>query len=129
MTRVKECGQAVGPDPDISILKDFMTEQLYQRENYELVRAAFDRMEEFLTTRGQGNRDRLAVDVLEAVENDALYESFGSEAFARFLGPETKRLWAELHAIWKTSLRLDLQDRAVLEGEVLISRIAWQIVH
>jgi hypothetical protein len=128
MTGVKECGQAVGPDPDISILH-FMTEQLYQRENYEFVRAAFDRIEEFLTTRGQGNRDRIAVDLLEAVENIAWYESFGSEAFARFLGPETKRLWADLHAIWKTSLRLDLQDRTVLEGEVLISRITRQSVH
>jgi hypothetical protein len=105
-----------------------MTEQLYQR-NYDLVRAAFDRMEEFLTTRGQGNRDRIAVELLEAAENVAWYESFGSEAFARFLGPETKRVWAELHAIWKTSLRLDLQDRTVLEAEVLISRIAQQIVH
>jgi hypothetical protein len=129
MTHVKKCGQAVGPDPDISILKDFMTEQLYEHENHELVRAAFDRMEEFLTTRGQGNRDRIAVELLEAVQNVAWYESFGSEAFARFLGPETKRLWAELQAIWKTSLRLDLQDRTVLEGEVLISRIARQSVH
>src|SRR5436190_9906061 len=107
-----------------------MTEQLYQHENYELVRAAFDRMEEFLTKRGQGNRDRIAVELLEAVQNVALYEGFGSEAFAGFLGPEkTKRMWAELDAIWKTSVRLDLQDRTVLEGEVLISRIARQSVH
>jgi hypothetical protein len=119
----------VGPDPDISIFKDFMTEQLYQYENYELVRAAFDRMEEFLTTRGQGDRDRIAIELLEAVQNVALYEGFGNEAFAGFLGPETKRMWAELDAIWKTSLRLDLQDRTVLEGEVLISRIARQSIH
>ncbi len=126
---MKKCEQAVGPDMDISIFKDLMTEQLYQHENYELVRAAFDRMEEFLTTRGQGNRDRIAVELLEAVQSVALYESFGSEAFAGFLGPETKRMWAELDAIWKTSLRLDLQDRTVLEGEVLISRIARQSIH
>jgi hypothetical protein len=126
---VKKCGQTVGPDLDISIFKDFMTEQLYPHENYELVRAAFDRMEEFLTTRGQGNRDRIAVELLEAVQNVALCEGFGSEAFAGFLGPETKRMWAELDAIWKTSVRLDLQDRTVLEGEVLISRIARQSVH
>jgi hypothetical protein len=48
-----------------------------------------DRMEEFLTTRGQGNRDRIAVELLEAVQNIALYEGFGSEDFAGFLGPET----------------------------------------
>ena len=45
---MKKCGQAVGPDPDISILEDFMTEQLYEHENHELVRTASDRMEEFL---------------------------------------------------------------------------------
>jgi hypothetical protein len=126
---MKKCGQAVGPDLDISIFKDFMTEQLYQDENYELVRSAFDRMEEFLTKRGPGNRDRIAVELLEAVQNIALYEGFGSEAFAGFLGPETKHMWAELDAIWKTSLRLDLQDRTVLEGEVLISRIVRQSIH
>jgi hypothetical protein len=48
MMHVKKCGQAVGPDPDISILEDFMTEQLYEHENHELVRTASDRMEEFL---------------------------------------------------------------------------------
>jgi len=86
-------------------------------------------MEAFLTKRGQGNRDRIAVELLEAVQNVALYEGFGSEAFAGFLGPETKRMRAELDAIWKTSLSLDLQDRTVLEGEVLISRIARQSIH
>ena len=45
---VKKCGQAVGPDPHISILEDFMTEQLYEHENHELVRTASDRIEEFL---------------------------------------------------------------------------------
>ena len=45
---MKKCGQAVGPDPHISILEDFMTEQLYEHENHELVRTASDRMEEFL---------------------------------------------------------------------------------
>jgi hypothetical protein len=48
MMHVKKCGQAVGPDPDISILEDFMTEQLYEHENHELARTASDRIEEFL---------------------------------------------------------------------------------
>jgi len=31
-----------------------------------------------------------------------------------------------VQAIWKRSIMLDLQDRSVLEGEVLISRIVRQ---
>jgi len=31
-----------------------------------------------------------------------------------------------VHAIWKRAVMLDLQDRSVLEGEVLISRIVRQ---
>ena len=90
-------------------------------ERCERVRAACDRVEEFLSHAGKEVRDRLAIEIFESIQND-LYPS-GSETLARFLGPETKRLWAEVQAIWRTSVKLDLQDRTVLEGEVLISHI------
>ena len=122
---MKKCGQAVGPDLDISIFKDFMTEQLYQDENHELVRSAFDRMEEFLSKAGPEIRDMVAIEMFESLQNAE--SSSDSDSLARFLGPETKRLWAELQAIWKTSVKLDLQDRTVLEGEVLMARILRQL--
>ena len=67
----------------------------------------------------------VAIAMFESLQNAG--SSSDSDSFARFLGPETKRLWAELQAIWKTSVKLDLQDRTVLEGEVLMSRILRQL--
>src|SRR6266581_4904729 len=89
------------------------------------VHAACDRMEEFLTKAGPEIRDMVAIEMFESLQNAE--SSSDSDSFAPFLGPETKRLWAELQAIWKTSVRLDLQDRTVLEGEVLMSRILRQL--
>jgi hypothetical protein len=93
-------------------------------ERCERVRAACDGVEEFLSHAGKEVRDMLAIEIFESIQND-LYPS-GSETLARFLGPETKRFCAELQAIWRTSVKLDLQDRTVLEGEVLISHILRQ---
>jgi hypothetical protein len=93
-------------------------------ERCERVRAACDRVEEFLSHAGKEVRDMLAIEIFESIQND-LYSS-GSETLARFLGPETKRLCAEVQAIWRTSVKLDLQDRTVLEGEALISHILRQ---
>ena len=64
----------------------------------------------------------VAVEMFESFQN--VEYPCGSDTWC--LGPETKRLWAELEAIWRTSVKLDLQDRTVLEGEILISRIVRQ---
>ena len=80
-------------------------------------------MEDFLSKAGAEIREVLAIEMFERLQNVGY--PFGSDSFA-FLGPEMKRLWAELQAIWKRSIMLDLQDRSVLEAEVLISRIVRQ---
>src|SRR6266536_983852 len=77
------------------------------------VHAACDRMEEFLTKAGPEIRDMVAIEMFESLQNAE--SSSDSDSFAPFLGPETKRLCA------------DLQDRTVLEGEVLMSRILRQL--
>ena len=74
---------------------------------------------------GPDFRDMVAIEMFESLQNAE--SSSDSDSLARFLGPETKRLWAELQAIWKTSVKLDLQDRTVLEGEVLMARILRQL--
>ncbi len=106
---------------DVPTFVQLLREAVYEEEDCERVRAACDRLEEFLSNAGTEVRDMLAVKMFESFQN-AGYPA-DSDTAARFLGPETKRLWAELQAIWKTSMKLDLQDRTVLEGEVLISRI------
>jgi hypothetical protein len=93
-------------------------------EEQECLGGACDRVEEFLSNTGTEIRDIVAIEMLESVPN-AGYPS-DTDTFDQFLGPKTKRVWVELQAIWKTSVKLDLQDRTVLEGEVLISRILRQ---
>jgi hypothetical protein len=106
---------------DVPDFVQLLTHALYDQAQCERAHPAWDRVEEFLSRAGSEIRDMLALEMLERFQN-AGYPS-GGDSFARFLGPEVQRLWAELQAIWKTSIMLDLQDRTVLEGEVLISRI------
>jgi len=109
---------------DVPDFVRFLRDAVYEEEDCERVHAACDRMEEFLSKAGPEIRDMVAIEMFESLQNA---ESSSDSAFAPFLGPETKRLWAELQAIWKTSVKLDLQDRTVLEGEVLMSRILRQL--
>ena len=118
----KQCTVSVLDVPDFV---RFLRDAVYEEEDCGRVHAACDRMEEFLSKAGPEIRDMVAIEVFESLQNAE--SSADSDSFARFLGAETKRLWAELQAIWKTSLKLDLQDRTVLEGEVLMSRILRQL--
>src|SRR5438128_10313391 len=102
---------------DVPDFVRFLRDAVYEEEDCERVHAACDRMEEFLSKAGPEIRDMVAIEMFESLQN----------AESSFLGPETKRLWAELQAIWKTSVKLDLQDRPVLAGEVLMSRILRQL--
>lgn len=105
---------------DVPDFVQLLAHALYEQAQRERVHPALDRAEEFLSKAGTEIREMLALEMFERFQN-AGYP--GSDSFARFPGPEMQRLWAELQAIWKTSIMLDLQDRTVLEGEVLISRI------
>lgn len=99
---------------------------LYEHGNYELLRRAFDKIEKSLKVAGQEARDFQGVELIEAVQNVASWKACGRDVFFQFLGPESRRVWMELDAIWRASVRLDLADRAILEGEVLIWRMARQ---
>jgi len=107
---------------DVPDFVQLLTDAAYEKEHCERVHAACDRLEEFLSKAGTEARDMVAVEMFESFQN--VEYPCGSDTWC--LGPETKRLWAELEAIWRTSVKLDLQDRTVLEGEILISRIVRQ---
>ncbi len=109
---------------DVPDFVQSLTDAVYEKEHCERVHAACDRLEEFLSNAGTEIRDMLAIEMFESFQN-AEYP-YGSDTVAGCLGPETKRLWTELEAIWRTSAKLDLQDRTVLEGEILIWRIVRQ---
>ena len=110
---------------DVTNFVQLLHDAVYEEEDCERVHAACDRMEEFVSKAGPEIRDMVAIEMFEGLQT--AQSSSDSDSLARFLGPETKRLWAELQAIWKTSVKQDLQDRTVLEGEVLMSRILRQV--
>ena len=110
---------------DVTNFMQLLHDAVYEEEGCERVHAACDRMEEFLSKADPEIRDMVAIEMFESLQNADSWSD--SDSFARFLGPETKHLWAELQAIWRTSVKLDLQDRTVLEAEVLMSRILRQL--
>ena len=111
--------------PDVTNFVQLLHDAVYEEKDCERVHATCDRMEEFLSKAGPDFRGMVAIEMFESLQNAE--SSSDNDSLARFLGPETKRLWAELQAIWKTSVKLDLQGRTVLEGEVLMSRILRQL--
>jgi hypothetical protein len=99
---------------------------LYEHGNYELLRATFDQLEQYLKPTSQERRDFFGLEVIETLQNVASWKAYGRDVFVQFLGPKAKRVWMELDAVWTASIRLDLADRPILEGEVLIWRMTRQ---
>jgi len=116
-------GQDAGPCLGMAVFAHFVIDVLYEQQNYARVAAVFGRMEEFFKDGGQEVRDLIGLGFLQTLQNAALLKSYGSEAFVRFLGAETGRVWVQLEAIWRASIGLDLSDRSTLEAEVLVWRM------
>jgi len=108
-------------------LFDWLTEE-FERGNCEPVRAVFQSIEELLRKGGREVREP-GLGFLQSLQEAASPKPCGIESFVQFFGPETSRLWTELNAIWRTSIKLDALDRSVLEAEVLAYRISQQVLH
>jgi hypothetical protein len=105
------------------VFAQFVLDELYETDNHERVRSAFGQMEKFLREGTQEVREFVGLGFLGTLHNLASWKSYGSEVFVRFLGLETRRIWEELEAVWRSSVRLDLSERTTLEAEVLLWRI------
>jgi hypothetical protein len=106
---------------DLSLFARFLTDELYEKENYQQVHAAFERTEEFLR-HGTAEVRELVLGFFETLRAVASWKPYGNDAFIQFLPPESRRVWAKLDALWN----LDLDDCSVLEREVLLWRVARQ---
>ena len=124
-----QVGQDVPQQRDFSAVSifDWLTDEL-ERGNCEPVRAVFRSMEEWLRNEGREFRE-VGLNFLQSLQEIASLKGCGIEAFVQFFGPEASRLWMELNAIWRTSIKLDALDRSVLEAEVLGYRISQQVLH
>jgi hypothetical protein len=125
----RQWGQDAGPCLGMAVFAHFVIDVLYEQQNYERVHAAFGRMEEFFKDGSPEVRDLIGLGFLQTLQNVALLKPYGSEAFVRFLGAETGRVWAQLETIWRASIGMDLSDRTTLEAEVLVWRMARAALH
>jgi len=121
-TGAKKSGDEAKPFLDLALFVRFLTDELYEKENYQQVRAAFEQMEEFLRSGTAEVRELVALGFLETLRAAACWKPYGSDAFIQFLPPESRRVWAILDAAWN----LNLDDCSVLEREVLIWRVVRQ---
>ena len=92
---------------------------LYQRRDYESVRAAFGQLERFLAE-GNSYVRGWVTGFLQFLQDVTCWSTPNSDAFMGFLGVNSRRLWQTLDAI-----RSDLADCPILEAEILM----WRVVH
>ncbi|PYX79617.1 MAG: hypothetical protein DMG70_27110 [Acidobacteria bacterium] len=100
----------------------FVIDDLYEKGLYQQVRAAFELIELFLTDGTAEVRELAALGFLETLQTAASWKPYGSDAFGRFLRPESRDVWDKLDMVSE----LNLDDCGVLEGEVLIWRVVRQ---
>jgi hypothetical protein len=118
----KRSGHDAGPYLGMSLFVRFLMDDLYEKEDYKQVHAAFDEMEQFLRNGTAEVQESLAFGFLETLRNVASWKPYGSGVFIQFLRPESRRIWTKLDAAWG----LNLDDCGVLEAEILIWRVARQ---
>ena len=116
-------GTPIDLSVDVHVFVRFVTEE-FEGANDARVRAAFDCLEKFLLA-GDGELHDWVVACLDALQNAACWGRYGSGAFARFLGPQTRALWEALNTFRIASDELDLADCSVLEAEIFV----WRVVH
>jgi len=79
---------------------------LFEAGRSDEIGPAFDLAEHLIATGGESDRHAATIGFLETVQNVASHRKCGAQAFEQFLGPLSKKAWAELGEIWegKTSL-------------------------
>jgi hypothetical protein len=110
--------QGAGPEQEISAFAAFVIE-LYEEHHERQLQTAFHCIEQALKTASPRVRELIACEFLEIVQDLAACKPYASEALGGYLGPETRRIRAELDEISRTCSRLDMRERTVLETEIL----------
>ncbi len=93
-------GESAGNYIDIAQFVYFVVGDLYASGKIEEVQHAFDLMEYLLRNGNHGVRELVVIGFLEDLQNFASQQTFGKEAFVRFLGPKSREAWDELERSW-----------------------------
>jgi hypothetical protein len=77
---------------------------LFQAGHPEEVSPAFGLAERLLVSGQEANMQAATVGFLETIQNVASHRSCGASAFERFLGPQSRKAWAELIQVVETQV-------------------------
>jgi hypothetical protein len=73
----------------------------YSRQETEMVAAAFMAIEELLAEGDEEVRTAAAIGFLEDIQTIASNRPFGAAVFVQWLGPKSKKAWAEIEEMWR----------------------------
>jgi hypothetical protein len=73
----------------------------FEAGRIEEISAAFALAEHLIVTGPEAERHAATVGFLETVQNVASHREYGAQAFESFLGPESRKVWMEMNALWK----------------------------
>jgi hypothetical protein len=73
----------------------------YAGGSTDVVARALARVEQLLQSNDEQTNGLLVVGLLETIQTIASHHSFGGSAFVGFLGPISRRAWAEIERAWE----------------------------
>jgi hypothetical protein len=99
-------GEPAGPYNDMAEFVHFVVEDLYEKEDLDGVRRAFQLMERLLVGASQEITDLIGLGFFETLQNVSSWRPYGCQAFEKFLGPASEQIWREIQRAWadKSSL-------------------------
>jgi alpha-glucuronidase len=93
-------GKEAGIYNDLGEFATFIVDA-YARQEIEPIVVAFAIIEELLAGGDEEVRAAASIGFLEDVRNIASWRPFGAAVFIQWLGPESKKAWAEIEEMWR----------------------------
>ncbi len=113
-------GEEPGVYNDTSEFARYLVESFESGQTAEFP-AAFSAIERILNEGDQESRDIAGIGVIESIQTIGSNHSCGEDVFIQWLGPTSRRAWAEIEEMWAG--KNSLMD--VLRAERAASRKHW----
>jgi hypothetical protein len=108
-------GHPAGAYLDLAEFVHFVVEDLYDKGGVQEVQRTFDFMELALVTGNEDTKGLVSLGFFETLQCVASWRPYGQRAFAQFLGPNSRKVWEELHIVWQGKSSLADVIRAEIE--------------
>ncbi len=90
----------IGPYIDVGEFVHFLIDS-YELGNGDLMRRAFQAVEDLLVEGDRSVQEITALGILETLQCAASWKPYGNKAFIQWLGPKSREEWDELVEIWR----------------------------